>query len=174
MVASSHVRLVVASLEALDAEDRSAGALATALGVAPPVDWPPPFNDADTRRWIRGRLLSAPGLARWFSYYIVAQIDGVETVVGTCGFKGPPDDRGTVEIGYAIVPAYHRRGIGTAAVAVLVEIALSDQGVRRVTAETPVSFASSRALLEQSGFVVVSERSDPEDGDLVVYARHRT
>lgn len=173
MVADQDVRLVPTSLAMLDAEDRSGAALAHLLGVQPPIDWPAPFNDANVRQWIRGRLGKEAADSRWLSYYVIADIGGAETLVGNCGFKGPPDSSGTVEVGYSIVPDYHRQGIGTAALTALVEMAFDDQQVRRVTAETPASFAASRGLLQKCGFVAVSERADPEDGDLVVYAVER-
>ena len=40
-----------------------------------------------------------------------------------------------------------------------------------VTAETPVAFAGSRGLLEKCGFVLTGTRSDPEEGELALYAR---
>lgn len=167
------MRLLPISVATLDAEDHSGAALAHLLGVGAPTDWPAPFNDAEVRKWLRGRLGGDAADGRWLSFYIVADVGGGETLVGNCGFKGPPDPSGEVEIGYSIVPDYHRRGIGTAAVGALVEVAFGDERVERVTAETPVSFVSSRGLLEKCGFVAVSRRTDPEDGDLVVYAVDR-
>ena len=167
------MRLVPISLETLDAEDYSGSALAHLLGVGAPTDWPAPFNDADSRKWMRGRLGDDAVDGRWLSYYVVADVGDGETLVGNCGFKGPPDPNGAVEVGYSIVPDYHRKGIGTAALRALVEVAFDDERVGRVTAETPVSFVASRRLLEKCGFAAVSERTDPEDGDLVVYAVER-
>jgi RimJ/RimL family protein N-acetyltransferase len=173
MVTSPHMRLVPISLKTLDAEDHSGAALANLLGVEAPRHWPAPFNDADVRKWMRGRLGDSGIDGRWLSYYIVADVGDEETLVGNCGFKGPPDPSGAVEVGYSIVPDYHRKGIGTAALRGLVEIAFDDERVARVTAETPASFVASRGLLEKCGFVAVSERTDPTDGDLVLYAVER-
>ena len=166
-------RLVVFSVPALDAEASSVGALCDALGVAKPVDWPPPFGDAGVRNWFRRLLLANPAGAPWFGHYIVSEINGQETLVGTAGFKGPPDPSGMVEIGYSIVPAYHRMGIGRAAVEALVTQAFADSRVRRVTAETPTELLASRGLLTKCGFQLMGTRVDPEDGELALYEIER-
>ena len=167
-------RLIAFSVAALDAEERSAEALCAHLKVVQPVDWPPPFNDDAVRNWFRDQLRGDPSLAPWLGHYVVATIDGGETLVGTAGYKGPPDASGVVEIGYSIVPSYHRMGIGTAMVAALVRQAFADDRVNRVTAETPVTFPASRGLLEKCGFVSVGNRVDPEDGELALYALEHT
>jgi ribosomal-protein-alanine N-acetyltransferase len=168
-----HTRLVVFSVAALDAEERSPQALCSLLAVAMPVDWPPPFSDAGVRNWFREKLRADPDLAPWLGYYVVCRIDGRETLVGTAGYKGPPDTDGVVEIGYALVSAYHGLGIGTAMVTLLITQAFADARVHRVTAETPVSSSSSRGLLEKCGFQQVGARVDTEDGELAVYALGR-
>ena len=162
------VRLIPLSIDVLDAEDRSTGELGALLDVAVP-SWPPLYHDAGVRAWFRARLLADPDAALWSGCYVVAVIDGVETLVGTAGYKGPPDAAGMVEIGYSIVEAYHRRGIGLGAVQQLVDKAFADVRVRTVTAETPVTFAASRGLLERSGFSLTGTRIDPEEGELAVY-----
>ena len=162
-------RLVVFSVPALDAEASSIGALCDMLGVAQPVDWPPPFGSVGVRDWFRQQLLADPARAPWFGHYIVSWIDGRDTLVGTAGYKGPPDTSGMVEIGYSIVPAYHRMGIGKAAVNRLVAQAFADTRVRAVTAETPTDFLASRGLLEKCGFQPAGIRIDPEDGELALY-----
>ncbi len=167
-------RLVAFSVAALDAEERSAEALCAHLKVVQPVNWPPPFNEDAVRNWFRDQLRADPSLAPWLGHYVVCAMDGRETLVGTAGYKGPPDASGVVEIGYSIVPAYHRMGIGTAMVAVLVGQAFADARVKRVTAETPVTFTASRGLLEKCGFGFVGNRVDPEDGELALYALERT
>ena len=163
------VRLIEFSVSALQAEERSARELCDALGVAAPSEWPPPFHDAGARAWFRAQLEAQPGAAAWLGRYVVASIDGQSTLVGTAGYKGPPNADGAVEIGYSIVEAYHRRGIGLVMVRQLVDDAFADPRVRIIMAETPVTFAASRGLLERSGFALAKTRIDPEDGELAVY-----
>jgi [ribosomal protein S5]-alanine N-acetyltransferase len=85
-------------------------------------------------------------------------------VVGTAGFKGPPDISGVVEIAYGIVPAHQGRGYATEAAGALVDFAFADERVRLVRAHTlPTPNASTR-VLGKCGFVRVSEVVDPDDG----------
>lgn len=164
------VRLVPFSVALLDAEAGSIAGLCAMLGVAEPVDWPPQFFDEGVRRWFRKQLLADPEVAAWLGHYVIAEVAGVETLAGTAGYKGYPDADGRVEIGYAVVAAYQRTGIGSATVAQLLRQAFDDARVRRVVAETPESFTGSRRLLEASGFDLVGHRDDPDDGPLLVYA----
>ena len=86
------------------------------------------------------------------------------SVIGTAGFKGPPDEDGTVEIAYGIVPAYEGRGYATEAAAALVEFAGESGRVRLVRAHTlPTPNASTR-VLAKCGFEHMGEVIDPEDG----------
>lgn len=169
-----NVAIVPFSIDALDAEERSAADLAAVLGVATPCAWPPEFNDADTRAWFRGRLAANHDAGVWLGYYVVAEIGGQPTVAGTAGFKGPPNADGMVEVGYSIIAAYHRRGIATAAVEHLLARAFADARVSRVVAETLPDLVASRGLLEKCGFVLTGTRIDPEDGDIVIYTIRRS
>ncbi len=89
---------------------------------------------------------------------------GEDVVVGECGFKGPPDSDGIVEIAYRILPDHRRLGYATEAAAALVAYALTNQDVGVVRAHTlPESNASTR-VLEKCGFHHVEDVVDPVDG----------
>jgi ribosomal-protein-alanine N-acetyltransferase len=86
------------------------------------------------------------------------------SVIGSAGFKGPPDADGMVEIAYGIVPTSERRGFGTEAAAALVEFAFASDHVRLVRAHTlPTPNASTR-VLEKCGFRHTGSVVDPDDG----------
>jgi len=87
-------------------------------------------------------------------------------VVGDCGWFGPPDPEGTVEIGYGLAPAFRRRGLGTAAVRDLLEWVEAQEGVTRVTARIEATNVASRRLVERLGFTVCGT-----EGKDVVYER---
>jgi RimJ/RimL family protein N-acetyltransferase len=78
-------------------------------------------------------------------------VDG--QVLGECGWFGPPDGSGEVEVGYGLAPSARQRGIGTVAVRTLLEWVESQPGVRRVSASALVGNEASRRLLERLGFV---------------------
>lgn len=89
-------------------------------------------------------------------------LDG--TVVGDCGWFGPPGADGEVEIGYGLAAPVRGRGLGTAAVRLLLEWVRAQPGVRRVVARTDHGNAASRRLLERLGFTL-----DSLDGTEVRY-----
>ena len=87
-----------------------------------------------------------------------------DRVIGQCGFKGPPDGDGVVEIAYAVDPDRQSRGYATEAAKALVDFAHAEEGVRVVCAHTlPENNASTR-VLTKCGFQHVGEVMDPDDG----------
>lgn len=158
------VRLLAAHRELLDIEDRSTAELCAILGVQEPATWPPAFNGPETRDWFRTEMQKLPNAVGWWGFYILAVVDDVERLVGTAGFKGPPDADGCVEIGYSVVPAYQRRGIATRTVRLLIARAFRDRGVQTVIAETLPEATASQGVLRKTGFTFDKTRFDPEDG----------
>jgi RimJ/RimL family protein N-acetyltransferase len=101
---------------------------------------------------------------------IVQRAEGL--VIGTVGFKGPPDEAGQVEIAYGLAPEFAGRGYATEAVAATVAYALEREPVRRIIAHTlPTGYASMR-VLAKCGFEHTGETVDPDDG-LVWRWEHR-
>lgn len=86
------------------------------------------------------------------------------SAIGSCGFKGPPDADGVVEIAYGVDPEHGGKGYATEAAAALVRYAFGHSSVRIARAHTlPEANASSR-VLTKCGFRYVGEVIDPEDG----------
>lgn len=85
-------------------------------------------------------------------------------VVGSCGYKGPPDADGVVEIAYGVDPAYQGRGYATEAARALVDYAWGTGAVRVVRAHTRPEPNASTGVLTKCGFEWVGEVVDPEDG----------
>jgi [ribosomal protein S5]-alanine N-acetyltransferase len=81
-------------------------------------------------------------------------------VIGGCGFLGPPDATGSVEIGYGLAPSQRGKGIATEAVNGLVDEAWRDPVVKLVYAFTDKENEPSQAVLRRAGF----QRLD-SDGD---------
>lgn len=99
----------------------------------------------------------------WIHGYSMTSRDD-KSAVGQCGFKGPPDSEGMVEIAYAVDPSFQGQGYATEAATALVEYAFSREDVRLVRAHTlPESNASTR-VLNKCGFEKLGEVVDPEDG----------
>jgi ribosomal-protein-alanine N-acetyltransferase len=73
-------------------------------------------------------------------------------VVGGCGFLGPPDATGSVEIGYGLVPSERGKGIATEAVKGLLEAAWKDPLVNLVVAFPDRDNEPSQGVLRRVGF----------------------
>lgn len=113
-------------------------------------------------QWLRD-LRAASGQDPWRWGFFVVERER-RSVIGSAGFKGPPDDAGVVEIAYGIVPDSQGRGYATEAAQALVHFAVETGGARLILAHTlPVPNASTRVLLK-CGFQRTADVIDPEDG----------
>ncbi len=112
--------------------------------------------------WIDA-LRAAGGPDPWRHGFFIVERDG-QAVIGSAGFKGPPDASGMVEIAYGIVPSRQGRGYATEAAGALLRFAAADDRVRLVRAHTLPEGNASTRVLTKCGFVHVGEVVDPEDG----------
>lgn len=94
------------------------------------------------------------------------------SVIGTIGFKGPPDDEGVVEIAYGVVPGFRERGLATEAAAAAVRFAGRDPRVKIVRAHTRPERNASTRVLAKCGFDRIGDYVDPEDGLVWRWERH--
>ena len=126
---------------------------AALLGAEVPASWPPPENDEKTMTFFTEYVEKNPDGIGWAAWYILLQGgDGRKTAIGTCGFTAKPDETGTVETGYSILPEHQRRGYAPEAVSVLVEWAFGHPAVNRVVAHTFPDLRASIRVLEKCGF----------------------
>jgi RimJ/RimL family protein N-acetyltransferase len=163
------ISIMATSLEALDAEDVGGAELARLLGVKAPPSWPPQFGGAETREWMRSLLRKHPDEPAYASWYLIAHGE----LVGTVGYKGPPDAEGLVEIGYSVVEERHRRGYASAGVALVTRRALADRRVTVICAETLPDGLASQGVLIKAGFARAGSRIDPDDGEVLRFERKR-
>lgn len=148
----SVISLDLRQLESLEVDAFHLDGMRVAIGALPP-------------RFILEGAVSALHEGRppvWFSLY--AFIDNrLDQVVGTGGFKGFPVDR-RVEIGYGVAEELRGKGLATAAVRELLQIAFSDTGVVEVYAETAGDNVPSRRVVEKAGFRHLGRRATDADG----------
>lgn len=158
---TARLTLVPATLGLCRADLAGPAALAQALNAAVPESWPPEHYDSlAIEYWLR-RLEQDPSVTRWVSHYLVADSDGsAPRVLGVAGYKGPPAEDGSVEVGYSILSEARRQGLATEAVGALVEAAFADARVTRVLAETLPALLSSIRVLEKNGFALLGEGSE--------------
>ncbi len=72
-------------------------------------------------------------------------------IIGGLGFKGGPDGKGRVEIGYGMQEEYRCKGYTTEAVKALIDWAFTQEKVLSVIAETEKDNLPSHRILEKAG-----------------------
>lgn len=112
--------------------------------------------------WL-ARLRTAAGADPWRHGFFVVDHEQ-RAIIGTAGFKGPPDPTGMVEIAYGIVPSFEGRGYATEAAMALVRFARESGGVTLIRAHTLPEANASTRVLTKCGFRHTDEVIDPEDG----------
>ncbi|WP_078840798.1 GNAT family N-acetyltransferase [Streptomyces antioxidans] len=125
----------------------------------------------DTARWLwqfrLGQMAADPGRAGWMARQAVVGDKGL--VVGHAGFHGPPDEFGTVEIGYSIAPDFRRQGYARSALSELLRRAAAEPAVTTVRATISPDNVASLATISGFGFVEVGEHWDEVDGRELVF-----
>jgi ribosomal-protein-alanine N-acetyltransferase len=119
------------------------------------IDYPTPGDEV-----IAHFILNRPEMATAEFGPMKVVVGETNLVVGGCGFLGPPDAEGSVEIGYGLAPSHRGRGIATEAVAGMVHSAFASPGVRLVWAGTEEQDTASQGVLTRNGFRMIGT----EDG----------
>ena len=118
----------------------------------------------------RLELMTAPD--PWMLGFTIT-LSASDEVIGSCGFKGPPDAEGMVEIAYGIAPEHQGQGLATEAADALVRFALQDPGVIIIRAHTFDPANASTRVLQKCGFQSCGMVIDPEDGAVWRWERGR-
>ena len=177
MIQTERLDLIPATVEALDAEPAIVGhhdQMRVVLDVEVPVEWPPDLLDRGAIEWTRERLREdevadggkvrsgrdGPNAGWWLHYIVLRRADEPDVLIGSCGYKGPPSEDGTVEIGYGILTEFRRRGYATEASRGLVDNAFEHDAVRRVIAETLPELTPSKGVLDKLGFRFIGDGSE--------------
>src|SRR5690242_9053317 len=125
------------------------------------IDALPPADRAEVSpEWLKRMRASSPS-AWTHGFAVVHHATG--SMIGSCGFKGPPDDDGVAEIAYGIDAGHRGLGYAKEAAAALVKFALG-AGARVVRAHTRPENEASARVLASCGFAPLGEVVDPEDG----------
>lgn len=137
-------RLTMRAQRADDAE-----ALHEAFGDEATMRWwsSAPHATLDETRTYLSTRTDQPGQRGW-----VMTVKGTDRAIGTvwAGERRP----GVSEIGYMLVPGAARQGYAREGVSRLLDLLFSEEGHRRVFADTDPDNASSNALLTRLGFTL--------------------
>jgi len=158
MIHTPNLQLVPVERIHIEALLRSKSELAALLQVAVPDGWP---HFPDSLSSLESHT-SNPREAGWHGYFFLHPKDRV--LVGSGVFKGPPDDSGTVEIGYEIASDYWNRGWATEAAQGMIEYAFFHKEVRAVIAHTLAEVNASNRVLQKVGMQFIAEVDDLEEG----------
>ena len=128
-------------------------------------EWPPEHWEPHVYEFILKQYEEQPETLGWHRYVLLADAPGPGhkpgyTVIGAVG--GFPKADGDVEIGYSTLPAFQRRGYGTAAAQKLVGWLLTQRGVKSVSAQTYLRLPESVKVMERCGMKLVGAGDDPE------------
>ncbi|WP_368907835.1 GNAT family N-acetyltransferase [Bacillus wiedmannii] len=86
-------------------------------------------------------------LLSWGAWYVIRKEDNI--VLGDIGFKGKPNEKHTVEIGYGFIEKYWNKGYATESVDELIKWAFQTGEVDTIIAETLLENGSSIRVLEK-------------------------
>lgn len=172
VLSTSRLRLTALGADALDAWiDGDAAGLFELTGVRftdPPS--PPPLLGRDLPA-IRDRAAQDGEDTGWWVWLVSDA--GDERVRGVCGLDGPPDEDGTVVLGYSVYPEHEGHGIATEAASALVTWVLAQPGVARVVAAVPRWNEASAAVARKLGMEKVGQEVAPRVGEVDVYEVRR-
>jgi ribosomal-protein-alanine N-acetyltransferase len=151
---TDRLRLVAGTevLAAAEIEDRAE--FAKLLGAFVPETWPPD-NLKDVLGYFYGLHKEHPEWEGWLTWYAVRIDNDYPMLCGSIGFKGRPDKRRVVEIGFSVLPEFQGQGLATEMVAGMVRWAKRQSEARQIQAETNIDNRASIRVLEKNGFTRV-------------------
>lgn len=124
-------------------------ALAADLDARVPDDWPNPDLEGALPFFVDA-LTAVPALSTWI---VLAVEKTSSTLIGSGGFVGLPDERGEVELGFGLVPAFRGGGYASEIAREMLRRALKDPTVERIVGHCAPDNLPSRRLLERLGFL---------------------
>jgi len=125
------------------------------LGVVIPDGWPHEPEPLAGLPWHLRALRDDPSALLWRVRLLVLRAEC--RVIGSINLKGPPDEDGTIEIGWGVTAEYRKRGIATEGTRAVIEWGMMQPGVRRVIATIPNDNRASQRLAERLGMSATQE-----------------
>ncbi len=150
VIKSRRLSLVAATPDLIEKDIEGRDVLSAALDVNTPKSWPPDLYGPRAMQFALAQL--GDSAERGWSFWYLLSHDEPSELIGIGGFKGRPDESGSVEIGYSILAEFQRKGFATEAVARLVNWAFSHHNVNEVCAETFPHLIQSIRVLQKNGF----------------------
>lgn len=169
IIETANLQLIPCGLEYVEAIMRDRQELGRMLGVKISDGWP---EFPESILHVHRMLMSDPASPEW-GYHVFVHTQE-QTLVGEGGYKGKPSEEGMVEIGYAIVPEYRRRGLALEAARGLIRQAFLHPQVNIVQAHTLPTGNASISILKKLGMKFMGTViDDPEDGEVFQWSVQR-
>ncbi|WP_112179716.1 MULTISPECIES: GNAT family N-acetyltransferase [Paraliobacillus] len=83
-----------------------------------------------------------------------------QLIIGDIGFKGGPNEKGIIDLGYSVIPSQRRKGYATEMANAMVNWGVVQSGVEQVVATSDPDNIASKRVLEKSGFHKVKQTND--------------
>lgn len=161
MIETQRLKLVACAEEYLEAFLRDENEMASLLGVRLADGW---LQFPEAIAYTLNFLRDNPENANWGMYFFILKDENL--LVGNGGYKGVPDEKGMVEIGYAIAASHQNRGLATEAALGMIDAAFSFPDVKMVDAHTLAEENASTKVLQKCGMDKIGEKLGTEDGDI--------
>jgi len=156
----TRIKLINCTKEIIDAIKNGDGHLSKLLEIKVPEKWSK-FGRGAFQYTLK-EIEQNPTIQKWLTYLPV--LIESNTLIGSCGFKGFPDEEGMVEIGYEVALNFRNKGYATEMATLLVQKAFIDPKVKKVQAHTLANINASVQVLRKCNFEKVNEIEDLEDG----------
>lgn len=114
----------------------------------------------EAREYIATKMTSQLNSLGYSNYTLFRKLDGVR--IGICGLYAR-EGSSTIEIGYALLPAYFGMGFASEAAQRLMQAAKEDFGITSLRAVTGVSNSASQRLLQKLGMTLLERVQLPNE-----------
>jgi [ribosomal protein S5]-alanine N-acetyltransferase len=157
-IETQRLKLIHCNREILLKAVESNKALAEFLNIEVPNNWTE--YGVQALNYVLNKIIENPSENDWWTYFPILKESNI--LIGSGGFKGPPDENGVVEIGYEISPQYRNQGLASEYAQALIQHAASINEVKSVIAHTLAKDNPSTSILKKLGFQKSNEFSTPD------------
>ncbi|HAX73158.1 MAG TPA: N-acetyltransferase, partial [Firmicutes bacterium] len=109
--------------------------------------------------WMKDELYAFLPPKIGFTSWIFIEKETMQ-VIGDGGYKGNPNEKGEIELGYEIISSKRQQGYATEAMQALLQWTLNQHEVKVITAKCHYENMPSQTLLDNLGFTHVGEEDE--------------
>lgn len=157
---TSRLRLVAATPASLEAMLGSPVKFSESYGIEVLPDWTQ--FPLEMLSYVLAQMEGDDSQQRWWTWWPIWE----GKLIGTCGFKGKPNEAGMVEIGYECAESLRGQGFATEMARGLVAHAFAQEGVHKTFAHTLAEENPSTRILQKCGFRQTDTLVDPDEGTI--------